>query len=370
MIRKTRGLFVLSDKLQWPPRLGLQVHLFSLMRAAAPHVPTRGFCWAARSAALPPGLVGIDPAWAPRGALASKLHYLGRALEVVDREAAPGSVVWVRDWSTALLALPELHRRRAAGLVSLIDASSFQRLERPHATGGGFPWPRGWIEERLWPRYDRVRTLNGPMRDYLVAHGVRADRVLIIPVGADLPSGGWRPRGTAERLLYVGSDQPWQGLAELMGAMRILERRAPRVVLSVAGPAPAALAALDPPANVRALGRVPHDGIGRLYLEHDLLVLSRRRTPLTEIVTPMKIPEAMAYGMPVLATDLEAIRWVTGGDGAFLLRGDGPEALAAAIETALADPAALAATGARARERAAGFAWDGIGRAIAGALFA
>ena len=115
----------------------------------------------------------------------------------MDREAAPGSVVWVRDYSTASLALPELRRRRAAGLVSLFDASSFQRLEAPHAPDRAAAWLRGFVEERLWPRFDRVRTLNGPMRDYLVAHGVPAGRVLVIPVGAERPPEGWRPRGTA-----------------------------------------------------------------------------------------------------------------------------------------------------------------------------
>jgi len=366
----TRGLFVLSDKLESPPRLGLHIHLLSLVRAAGAHVPTRGFAWAAPSPELPAELVAVDPAAAPRGNLARKRHYLARALEVVDREAAPGSVVWVRDWSTASLALPALRRRRAAGLTSLFDASSFQRLEAPHAPGRAAAWLRGLVEERLWPRFDRVRTLNGPMRDYLVARGVPAERVIVIPVGAEMPSESWRPRETAGRLLYLGSALPWQGLPALIAAMRILAHRVPHAVLDVAGPSPAALAALEPPPNVRGLGRVPHAAVGRLYLEHDLLVLSRPRTPLTEIVTPMKIPEAMAYGLPILSTDLEAVRWVTGPDGAFLVRGTGPEELAGAIERALADPAALAATGARARARAPRFAWDEVGRTIGRELFA
>lgn len=370
MIRQTRGLYVLSDKFQWPPQLGMQVHLAALVRAAAAHVPARGFAWAGPRAPVPPELVGIDPVWAPRGNLARKLHYLARALEVVDREAAAGSVVWVRDWSTALLAAPQLRRRRSAGLVSLFDASSFQRLEVSYSTGRLAAWWRAFVEERLWRRFDRVRTLNGPMRDYLVARGVPAGRIVVLPVGAEVPAECWRPRDPAGRLLYVGSAQSWQGLPGLVAAMRILERRAPGAVLSVVGPEPAELAALDPPANVRGLGRVPHEAVGRLYLEHDLLVLSRPRAPLTEIVTPMKVPEAMAYGMPILATDLEAIRWVTGEDGAFLLREDGPEALAAAIGAALADPVALAATGARARERSARFTWDEIGRTVARELFA
>jgi glycosyltransferase involved in cell wall biosynthesis len=123
------------------------------------------------------------------------------------------------------------------------------------------------------------------------------------------------------------------------------------------------------PSNVRALGHIPHAEIGRMYLDHDLCVLPRPRSLLTETVTPMKLLEAMAFGMPILATDLEAIRWVTGPDGAFLQRDGGPEALAAAIEAALADPGALVATGARALERSARFGWDRIGHDIVRELF-
>jgi glycosyltransferase involved in cell wall biosynthesis len=129
------------------------------------------------------------------------------------------------------------------------------------------------------------------------------------------------------------------------------------------------LAGLALPGNVRVLGPLPHAEIGRVYLEHDLFVLPRPRSPLTEIVMPMKILEAMAFGMPILVTDLAAIRWTTGPDGAFLLREGGPEALAAAIEATLADPVALAATGARALERFAHFRWDEIGRGIVRELF-
>jgi glycosyltransferase involved in cell wall biosynthesis len=106
-----------------------------------------------------------------------------------------------------------------------------------------------------------------------------------------------------------------------------------------------------------------------VYLDHDLFVVPRPRTPLSETVTPMKVIEAMAFGMPILAMDLGAIRWATGADGAFLHRDGGPEALSAAIEAALADPAALAATGARGLERSARFRWDTIGRSIADTLF-
>jgi glycosyltransferase involved in cell wall biosynthesis len=363
------GLFFLSDQLESPPQLGYQIHVLALIRAVSPLVPTRGFCWMAPSPPPPAGLVPLDPAAAPRGNLARKRYYVARAFEHIDREAAPGSVVWVRNYSTALLALPGLRRRRRAGIRSVYDASCILRLEVQDSSNRLVASLSSFVEECLRPHFDWVRTLNDPMRDDLVRHGVPAERIMVIPVGAEPQAERWRLRDAPRRLLYVGSAKAWQGLPTLIGAMRIFETRSPQIGLSIVGPSAGEMAGLALPGNVQVLGRVPHAEIGRVYLDHDLFVLPRPRSPLTEIVMPMKILEAMAFGMPILATDLEAIRWTTGSDGAFLVREGGPEALAAAIEAALADPGAMATTGARALERFARFSWDEIGRGIARELF-
>jgi len=363
------GVFFLSDKLESPPREGYHIHMLALARSLAPLVPTRAICWTAAPQAAPGHVVPLDTATAPRGLLARKRHYIARAFECIDREAAPASVVWLRIYSTALLAWPGLRRRRRSGLRGLYDASSFLRLEVTDASDRLGTFVRGLIEERVWRHFDLVRTLNEPMRDYLIGHGVPAERILVIPVGAEPQAEHWRLRDAPRRLLYVGSATAWQGLPTLLEAMRILERRSPAIHLSLAGPTAADLGKLALPANVRALGRVPHAEIARMYLEHDLFVLPRPRSPLTEIVMPMKVLEAMAFGMPILATDLGAIRWTTGEDGAFLLREEGPEALAGAIESRLGDPAALVATGRRGLVRSALFRWDEIARRIVRELF-
>ena len=54
-----------------------------------------------------------------------------------------------------------------------------------------------------------------------------------------------------------------------------------------------------------AVGAVPHADIARFYSVVDLLVYPRRRTRLTELVTPLKPLEAMAQGKLVLASDIE-----------------------------------------------------------------
>jgi glycosyltransferase involved in cell wall biosynthesis len=367
--RTQRCLVFVSDQLEAPPRLGYHVHLLALARAAAAHVAVRAFVWAAPGAALPEHLVALDPGAAPAGKLARKRHYLRRVREWLDAHAAPGSVVWVRGYSAALLLAPYLRRARERGLVSVYDAASFVRLEIGQQGHPLLDAARAFVEERLWPHFDRIRTLSDPMRDYLVARGVPPAKVVVLPVGADLPAETWRPRDRPSRLLYVGSDAGWQGLPQLIEAMRRLDHSAPAVSLSAVGVEAGAAAAAGAPGNIRFLGRVPHAEIARHYLEHDLFVVPRPRTPLTDLVVPMKIPEAMAFGLPILASDLGAIRWTAGEGGAFLVPDNSPAALERGIRDALADPERLAAVGARARERAGRFAWECIGAELAAALF-
>jgi glycosyltransferase involved in cell wall biosynthesis len=317
----------------------------------------RAFAWAGPGAAAADHLIALDPAAAPAGGLARKRHYLARVREWVGAHAAPGSVIWMRGYSSALLLAPHLHRARDRGILSLYDAASFVRLEARDRGEPLLDAVRGYLEEQLWFHCDFVRTLSDPMADYLAARGVPRDRIVVIPVGADPPAETGRPGGRPTRLLYVGSAAAWQGLPQLVAAMRSLERDAPEVSLSVVGAEPGA-AGGAPPGNVRFHGRVPHAEIARLYRDHDLFVVPRPRTPLTELVVPMKVPEAMLSGIPILATDLGAVRWI-----------NSPPTLARGIREALADPARLAAAGERARERGRRFTWDRIGAEIATRLF-
>jgi len=357
---KETAVVFLCDTLEMPPRSGYQIHVTSLARAFERRMPARALAWS--EGAGPPWLTALPREKAPRHKLARKQRYVREAVAWIERHAAPGSVLWVRGYSTALLLLPFLRTRAPKlGLRALYDASSFETLEAGTLAGRA----RGLVEEKLWGAFDRVRTLSEPMRDYLVAKGVPAERVLVIPVGAESRTAAWMPRAQATRLLYVGGAADYQGLASLLAAMEIVARERPEVSLSVVGPE----AVPGAPASVRFPGRVPHDQVASFYLEHDLFVLPRPRTPLTELVVPMKLPEAMSFGMPILATDLGSVRWVLGGEQAQLVADNEPVTLARALLSALADPGRLAAWGSAARARSERFSWDVVAGEAVRALF-
>lgn len=174
------------------------------------------------------------------------------------------------------------------------------------------------LESMVLRRADAVVTICQGIRSEVIARGVPAGRVAIVPNGVDPDWFETRPRAgeLAERLAlgqgpvfgYIGSFSFYEGLPFLVEAMGSLVRRIPgaKLVLAGSGRDEEALraAAKEAGPSVVMLGRVPQDQVRDLYTLLDVLVLPRRRMRITELVTPLKPLEAMAAGIPVLASDV------------------------------------------------------------------
>ena len=70
---------------------------------------------------------------------------------------------------------------------------------------------------------------------------------------------------------------------------------------------------------------------------------------------PLAVLEAMASGLPVVATNVPGLRETVGDDG--ILAAPDPAALAAAVDRLAADPALWSALSRRGSQRAAEFSW-------------
>jgi len=251
-------IYFLCEGLQAPPSAGFHVHLLSLARALAARVPVTAFCWGsepgspawqawAQSLGECPApddfihLVGVDRG--SRSALKRKLLYRNVALEVIEKTATPGSLLWIRDTSTALFTMRMgTSRRIRKDLLFLYDVSTLAEYEWPLRAKGWMPAVRIMVERWLRRRFDLVRTLGEGMRGVLIRGGVDQSKVIVVPVGAARPSRSWALRQRPSRLLYVGSAQPWQGLSLLIEAMRRVKRAldppgrfAPGVLFPVGG---------------------------------------------------------------------------------------------------------------------------------------
>lgn len=150
-------------------------------------------------------------------------------------------------------------------------------------------------------------------------------------------------------LLAVGRLEPPKNHALMLDAMRLLVDDLPGAALLIAGSGSLAdelaerVAVLDLAPVVRLLGH--RNDVDHLLAASDIFVSSSAWEGM-----PIAILEALAAGLPVVATDVGDCREVIGAGGRVVASGD-PAALRAAVLEAL-EPQARAAMSIAARERA------------------
>ena len=173
----------------------------------------------------------------------------------------------------------------------------------------------------------------------------------------DIPDG--LPAG--RRLLWVSRLDPQKGFGILVQAFALLAREHSDLSLIVAGAgrdgdAIGDLSEADR-ARVVMLGAVPHGDLPPYYGAADVFVAPATGQESFGYV----LVEAMAAGLPVVASDIAGYREVvrSGIEGLLVPPGDPPR-LAEAVARVLADPALAARLSEAGRARAAGFGWDRI----------
>ena len=208
-----------------------------------------------------------------------------------------------------------------------------------------------------------------------------AGPVQIVPNGVDVgrfahpgPPAEGLPAG--RRVLWVNRLDPQKGFPVMVRAFAELARDRADVHLVVAGDGRDAGALDRLPAEaagrVVRLGTVPHDQLPRYHAAADVFAAAAIGQESFGIV----LVEAMAAGLPVVATDIEGYREVVrdGVEGLLVPPRD-PSGLAAALGKVLDEPDLARELAAAGRERARGFAWDAVvprleavyGGAVAGA---
>ncbi|RNL75539.1 glycosyltransferase WbuB [Nocardioides marmorisolisilvae] len=202
-------------------------------------------------------------------------------------------------------------------------------------------------ETRAMQAADAVVTLSESMREAIIGRGVPAERVHLVPNCVDsswLDAPAVDPDLAGPFTVGLGSTlNAYEGVDVLIEAVALLREQDTDVRLVVLGSGPAA-ADLAELARSRGLGdaarftgRVGRDELMAAYRGLDVFCLPRRDLPVTRLVPPIKPVEAMAMGIPVVASDLPPLRELLVGGGAedrgLLVRPDDPEALAAAVST-------------------------------------
>jgi glycosyltransferase involved in cell wall biosynthesis len=194
-----------------------------------------------------------------------------------------------------------------------------------------------------------VLTPAAGARDQLVDElGVPPERVHVVPNGVDVPADPAGPAGNpVPRVGGLGRLTAQKGFDVLLDAVRQLADAgvALEVVVGGEGRDGERLRARADGLPVTFCGFV--DDVRGFLAGLDVFCLSSRREAL-----PLVLLEAMAEGLPCVATDVGDVAVAVGADAVVVPPGDAGR-LAAALTGLLGDPSARADLGRRARARAA-----------------
>lgn len=170
-----------------------------------------------------------------------------------------------------------------------------------------------------------VTTLGTAMFDGIVAQGIPAEKIILVPnaIGEDFlleplaPGAARRILGLNSSLDYIGTVSSlvaYEGFDDLIDAFAILEPKFPSLRLLLVGDGVAALSLktqasrLGISEKVIFTGRVPRESASTYHQALSIFVVPRKDLAVTRAVTPLKPIEAMASARPVVASDLEALR--------------------------------------------------------------
>ena len=313
--------------------------------------------------------------------------YLAGLAVVLPREllSVRPDVVYARDFRTARLAAGPTHMIGARlgfevhGLPSLEVGQRAGRATLPSKAAVRLRR----LEAAVFREADRIVTITECARRILIEHyGVPAGRVRTVPDGTSVDDGrrttedGPDPttssvvgRPSSPLVYYVGQLYPWKGAGLLVQAAA----RTDKARFVVVGGLPngrgggADLAELRDRAHelgvsnrIEFRGYLPYAQVGQELAKAAVAVLPLPDEPVARYFTsPLKLFDYMAAGVPIVASDLPALREVLRHDeNAVLVRPDDPAALAVAIQRLLDDPALAARLARQAHDDARAYTWD------------
>jgi glycosyltransferase involved in cell wall biosynthesis len=180
------------------------------------------------------------------------------------------------------------------------------------------------LETRCMLAADLVVTLGEAMREEIVARGVPAEKILIVPNAVSAEFLRPLPGATTLREeLGIKPDEhvvgevtslvPHEGIGTLLEATAMLRARGVPVRALIVGDGPER-AALQRQAAQAGLagaavftGRVPASKVRQFHALLDVFVVPRTPDRVCQLVTPLKPVEAMASGLCVVTSEVKAL---------------------------------------------------------------
>jgi PEP-CTERM/exosortase A-associated glycosyltransferase len=227
--------------------------------------------------------------------------------------------------SPVLNALPAIKVARQLGIPVVYEIRAFWEdaaVDHGSTTEGSLRYrATRKLETRAIQQADHVFTICEGLRADILARGIPADKVTVVPNAVDTAS--FKLASPPDPILrqklgltgktvigFVGSFYAYEGLDLLLEAVPAITKERPDigVLLVGGGPQEANLRQQAVKLGLKDVvvfaGRVPHQEVGRYYDLINVLAYPRHPIRLTELVTPLKPLEAMAQGQLFVASDV------------------------------------------------------------------
>jgi glycosyltransferase involved in cell wall biosynthesis len=288
-----------------------------------------------------------------RGALRRIVDIAAVQLRLVSRRGRP-DILYVRGHFLSLPAVLWARIRRVPVVYEMngpeSDALSSWPQLRPIL---GLLRPLVTIQLRLsavvisvTPALAETATMRGATRSYVVSNGADTERFS--------PRAKTSIRLPTRFVSFVGTLTTWQGIDTLLEA---LDRPTwpTDISLVIAGDGVLAESVRERATRqprLRYLGRIPHGEVGGVVARSMCAIVPKAAPSLIVFgVVPLKLFEAMACGVAVIATDLPGLADIVrqAESGIVVPPGD-PDAIATAVAALASQPSVARAMGDRARQ--------------------
>jgi PEP-CTERM/exosortase A-associated glycosyltransferase len=248
---------------------------------------------------------------------------LRQRILTVAKNNAP-SVIYAH--SPALCGLAALQAARKLRVPFVYEIRAF--WEDAASQNGSAPSVRSRLTHNLETyiarNADAVGAIAKPMLEDLRQRGISEKKLFHVPNGVNTvrfnplvyDESLAKELGLEQRpvLGFFGSLYHYEGVSWMIRAAAVLRSRGCKFSILIIGRGEDraaidnAIRDCDAAGYVRIIEHVPHEQIARYYSVVDITVYPRRSLRLTELVTPLKPLEAMAFGKPVLGSAVGGIR--------------------------------------------------------------
>lgn len=239
--------------------------------------------------------------------------------------------------------------RRKLGIPLLLEVNSPLAEERGRFGGLGLPWLARWAENRAWRDADFVLPVTRVLAGHIIAAGVPAERIVVIPnginrdhfVAAPKPNSAKQKLGLAGKLVlgFTGFVRDWHGVDRVIRWMATADAPANAVLMVVGdGPVRGELeqlaAELSLHGRVRFTGVVNRDRVPEHVAAFDIAL----QPAVVPYASPLKLFEYLTLSKAVIAPRQPNIEEVlTDGDNALLFDANQPGAFEQSLTRLCAD---------------------------------